>query len=247
MARITASTMTMDADAAASVTSGRLLRLLAWLSPSFPTGGFSYSHGIEYAVEADLVRGRVDLEVWVGAILEHGAGRSDAMLFAAAHRAVEQGDEAGFVWVVERADAMRATSETALESSAQGRAFLSTVRAAWPGAELERWIRVVEGTGRPAAYPVAVALAAATSGIALFPATVAYLHAVAANLVSAGIRLIPLGQTDGQRTISALEPVALRAAATACATPIEDLGGRTPLVDWTSLSHEMQYTRLFRS
>jgi urease accessory protein len=237
----------MDADAGAPMAPERLLRLIAWLSPSFPTGGFSYSHGLEYAVEAGLVRDRAGLERWVGAILEHGAGRSDAMLFAAAHRAVEREDEAGFVWAVERADVMRATSETALESSAQGRAFLTTVRAAWPGPELERWMRLVEGTRRPPAHPVAVAVATATGGIALFPALIAYLHAVAANLVSAGIRLVPLGQTDGQRAIAALEPVALRAAQAACAAPIEDLGGRAPLVDWTSLSHEMQYTRLFRS
>ena len=111
---------------------GALLRLLAWLSPSFPIGGYTYSHGIEQAVETGFVRDRASLTEWVAFILEHGAGRPDAVLFAAAHRAVESGDEPAFLWALERADAMRGSKETALESSAQGTAFLSAVTAAWP-------------------------------------------------------------------------------------------------------------------
>jgi urease accessory protein len=224
-----------------------LTRLLAWLSPGFPVGGYSYSHGIEYAVESGRVRDRVSLTGWIGAILEHGTGRTDAVLFAAAHRAVTAGNESAFAWAVERADVLRGARELALESSAQGAAFLSTLRAAWPAPAFERWAAAIAATGRPPAYPVAVATAAAASGIAMLPALTAFLHAFAANLVSAGVRLIPLGQTDGQKAIAALDPVVHSVAGIALALPLDDLGGRAPMIDGCAMSHETQYTRLFRS
>lgn len=224
-----------------------LTLLLAWLSPSFPVGAFSYSHGIEAAVEQGFVRDRDTLVRWIGGVLEHGAGRTDAMLFAHAHAAVRAGDEAAFAWAVERADVLRASAEMALESRAQGRAFLTTIGNAWPLDGFGRWGAVIAGTGRPAAYAVAVALVAALAGIGVRPALAAFLHAFAANLVSAGVRLVPLGQTDGQKALAALDPLVHHAAGLALRTPIDDLGGRAVLVDWTSMIHETQYTRLFRS
>ncbi|WP_425599186.1 urease accessory protein UreF [Azospirillum oleiclasticum] len=224
-----------------------LTLLLAWLSPSFPVGAFSYSHGIEAAVEQGFVRDRATLIRWIGGVLEHGAGRTDAMLFAHAHAAVLAGDEAGFAWAVERADVLRVSSEMALESRAQGQAFLTTIRNAWPLDGLERWRGVIAGTGRPPAYAVGVAMAAALAGVGVWPALAAFLHAFVANLVSAGVRLVPLGQTDGQKALAALDPLVHHAAEVALLTPIDDLGGRSAMVDWTSMIHETQYTRLFRS
>ncbi|HYG90254.1 MAG TPA: urease accessory protein UreF [Azospirillum sp.] len=224
-----------------------MLRLLAWLSPSFPTGGYTYSHGVERAVEASFVHARATLAEWIAAILEHGTGRTDAVLFAATHRAVTGSDEPAFLWALERADVLRASSETALESSAQGAAFLTTVKAAWPLPDLDRWTALIEREARPPAHAVAIALCAALAGIPLNQALAGYLHAAVANLVSAGVRLVPLGQTDGQRALAALEPVVARLALWAETASIDDLGSRTPMVDWTSMTHETQYTRLFRS
>ncbi len=224
-----------------------LTLLLAWLSPSFPVGAFSYSHGLEAAVERQLVTDRATLAEWIAGVLAYGAGRTDAMLFAHAHGAVCAGDEGAYAWAVERADVLRPSSEMALESRAQGTAFLATIRAAWPLPGLERWEAVIKATGRPPAYAVAVALACALAGIPVRMALPAYLHAFAANLVSAGVRLVPLGQTDGQRALAALDDAAHRAAEAALNTPIDDLGGAAFAVDWTSMVHETQYTRLFRS
>jgi urease accessory protein len=92
-----------------------------------------------------------------------------------------------------------------------------------------------------------VAAAAAGHGIAIEPALHGYLHALTANLVSAGVRLIPLGQSDGQRLLAALEPVVAQAAARALTTALEDVAGAAPRADLASLRHETQYTRLFRS
>jgi urease accessory protein len=97
------------------------------------------------------------------------------------------------------------------------------------------------------AYPVAVAVTAAGHDIHLGPALHAFLHAAIANLISAGVRLIPLGQTDGQRVLAALEPVIAAAAVRAMATPLDGVGGAVFRADIASMRHETQYTRLFRS
>ena len=99
----------------------------------------------------------------------------------------------------------------------------------------------------PVAYPVAVGVTAAGHGIAIEPALSAYLHAVTANLISAGVRLIPLGQTDGQRLLAALEPIVASTAARALITPLDQIGSAAFRADIASMRHETQYTRLFRS
>jgi len=239
----TATTMTTNLP----VTGPDLLRVLAWFSPSFPVGAFSYSHGIEYAVEAGLVEDLKGLVGWVEGAVTRGAGRVDAALFCAAYHAVADDDEAGLVWAIERGDVMRSTRELAVESFGQGEAFLETIRATWPQPRLDRLVEIARGQQRRLAYPIAAGAAVAAHGVPIAMALPAYLHALAANLVSAGVRLIPLGQTDGQRAIAALEPIVLEAATAALTRPREDLGSAAPMVDWASMQHETQYTRLFRS
>ena len=139
---------------------------------------------------------------------------------------------------------LRHQAERQLETTAQGRAFIDTTLAAWPCAALET-LRC--RLAKPVAYPVAVAVAAAGHGIAVAPALHAYLHAVTANLMSAGVRLVPLGQTDGQRVVAALAPVIADTATRALATPLDDVGAAVFRADIASMRHETQYTRLFRS
>ncbi len=224
-----------------------LYRLMAWLSPSFPVGGFSYSHGIEAAVAAGLIADRDTLQAYVAAAIDDGAGRSDATLFAAVWRAVDAGDDQGFRSAAERAAAMRGTAELALECLSQGTAFLTTVRSSWPDVDLRHWLGVLNEAQWKAAYPVAVALCAAASGVKLRPALMAYLQAFSAGLITAGVKLVPLGQTDGQRIVAALEARIHDAADRAMVRPLDDLGSAAPLIDLLSMRHETQYTRLFRS
>jgi urease accessory protein len=220
---------------------GALYRLLSWMSPAYPIGGFSYSHGLEWAVEAGLLTTAEDLRVWVATILGQGSGQVDAALFAAAYRA-ERDPELDEV--AELGAALRGTRELALESAQQGAAFLTITRAAWPHPRLDAF---AERHAGEAPLPVAVGLAAAAHGVPLEPALTAYLHAFGSGLVSAGIRLVPLGQTDGQRVIAALEPVIVDAARRALTTPLDRIGAATPVVDLSSMQHETQHTRLFRS
>ncbi len=223
---------------------GVLYRLLAWLSPSYPVGAFSYSHGLESAIEAGFVRDAASLILWLEDIVTAGAGASDATLFAHAHRAVEAADDAALQAVAELAAAFQPTAELALESTGQGAAFALVTAASWPCPALTRLQALWPG---PLAYPVAVATAAAGHGLPLSVSLHAYLHGFAANLVSAGVRLIPLGQTDGQRVIAALEPAIAATAEAALLTELDQLAGNTLLNDWCAMRHETQYTRLFRS
>jgi urease accessory protein len=220
-----------------------LYRLMTWLSPAYPIGAFSYSHGIEYAVEAGLVRNAASLGDFVATVLEAGTGHSDAALFTETYRALASGDAARLDAVTTLASAWRGTREMALESEAQGAAFLAATYAAWPHEALTAFRAGHQG----ASLPVAVAVACAVHGVALDLALHAYLQALAANLVSAGVRLIPLGQSDGQRVIAGLERSVAVAAEFAQATPLDAIGTAAPLIDWCSMRHETQYTRLFRS
>lgn len=221
-----------------------LYRLMAWLSPAYPIGAFSYSSGIEWAVEAGDIKDAATLRDWLAVMLAEGGGFCDAGLFAQAHRAVEAADDKALQAVAELAAAFAPTKERHLETTAQGNAFIEATRAAWPCAALDTLKEVWAG---PVAYPVAVAAASAGHGIALGPALAAYLQAVAANWVSAGVRLVPLGQTDGQRVLAGLEPVIAATSQRALAATLDDLGSSAFRADLASVRHETQYTRLFRS
>jgi urease accessory protein len=219
-----------------------LYRLMAWLSPAFPVGAFSYSSGIEWAVEADDIKDAKTLRGWLAVMLAEGGGFCDAVLFAHAHRAI--GDEKALRAVAELASAFAPTKERHLETTAQGNAFVEAARAAWPTPALDRLKAAWDGA---VAYPVGVAVAASGHGITLEPALAAFLQAVAANWVSAGVRLIPLGQTDGQRVLAALESVVAATAKRALTATLDDLGSSAFRADLASARHETQYTRLFRS
>jgi urease accessory protein len=127
---------------------------------------------------------------------------------------------------------------------AQGRAFMEIARSAWGHARLEQ---VMAACNRAIAYPVAVGIVSAAHGISLQLTLHAFLHALVSNWISAGARLIPLGQTDSQRVLAALEPVVVATGDRATGASLDDLGSATFRADLASMRHETQYTRLFRS
>jgi urease accessory protein len=221
-----------------------LYRLMAWLSPSYPVGAFSYSSGIEWAVEAGDIKDAESLRRWLTVVIGEGGAFCDAVFFVHTYRSLADPSNNALRTIAELAAAFAPSKERHLETTAQGAAFIAATKAAWPCEALDRLAVTWDG---PVAYPVAVGVAAAGHGIALEPALHAYLHAVTANLISAGVRLIPLGQSDGQRVLAALEPIVETAAQKALATPLDQVGGAAFRADLASLLHETQYTRLFRS
>lgn len=221
-----------------------LYRLMTWLSPAFPVGAFSYSSGIEWAVEAGDIGDAVTLRDWLSAMLTDGAGFCDAVFLAQTHRAVFSHDDSAQHDIAELAAAFVPSRERQLETTTQGRAFIDASRAAWSCEGLEE---IVMACGGPIVYPVAVGLVSAAHAIPLEPALHAFLHAVVSNWISAGARLVPLGQTDSQRVLAQLEEDVAATAKRAIGATLDDLGSATFRADLASLRHETQYTRLFRS
>ncbi len=235
---------TGDRGVIAEAGHAELYRLLTWLSPSFPVGGFSYSSGTEWAVEAGDIKDAASLRDWLAAMLTDGSGFCDGVFLAQGHRAVEAGDHAALRDIVELAAAFVPSRERQLETSAQGRAFIEIARSAWNCDGLDQAVAACDGA---VVYPVAVGIVSAAHAIPLVPSLHAFLHALVSNWISAGARLIPLGQTDSQRVLAALEPVVAETAARAIAATLDDLGSATFRADLASMRHETQYTRLFRS
>jgi urease accessory protein len=219
-----------------------LLRLQIFLSPAFPVGSFSYSHGLEWLIEAASLNTADEVQAWVTDLLEVGSGWNDAVLFAQAYRAAAELDQARLLAVAELAEALASSTERHLETMAQGRAFLAAVASAWPCPAVECLV----GTGG-ACYPVAVGTASSAHAISLDQALPAYLNAFAANLVSAAVRLVPLGQTAGLKVIAALHPVIATVSARAVRSGLDDLGSAAILSDIASMRHEAQYSRVFRT
>jgi len=213
-----------------------LLRLMTWMSPGFPVGAFTYSHGLEWAVENGDVSDAATLRDWLTDVLRFGAGRNDAILAAAGWR-VERDD---LEELIALALALNPSEERLLETEAQGRAFVRAARAGWPEiADLDMLAA--------APYPVAVGAVSRRCGVGLSSMLPAFLHGLFSNLVSAGVRLIPLGQSDGVRLLAGLEMPLSALAEEAASLTLDDLGGFAPLIDIASMKHETQYTRLFRS
>jgi urease accessory protein len=208
-----------------------LLRLHAWLSPAFPTGAYAYSHGLEWAVECGDIANGETLIAWLADILSHGSGRNDAILLRHAHRG-----GCDLAALNDLAIAIAPSCERRTETLDQGTAFVAAA-APWHPPELPERV----------AYPVAVGALAGQHGVAEDATTAAYLQAFAVNLISAAVRLVPLGQSTGLQALAALESAILGVAAESRCARLDDIGGCTFRADLAAMHHETQYTRLFRS
>ena len=220
-----------------------LLRLQSWLSPAFPIGAFSYSHGLEYAVEAGLVHDRDSLIDWLDGDLRFGSGRNEAIFLVLALKS--EGE--AFLEIAELAEASAASKELALEGLSQGQAFLLTIQRAWPNEALTAGADLLNKSGITPTQAIATALVCRVHGIDPTDTLHLYLQAWSANLINAAVRLVPLGQTDGQLAQAALEAAIIATASAANDATLDDIGSAALMVDWASMQHENQYTRLFRS
>lgn len=211
-----------------------LLRLLAWLSPAFPTGGYAYSHGLEWAVEARDVTDETTLHAWLNDLLMHGAGRTDCILLRHAHRTAA--DPCALAEIAELAAATAPSRERQAEALDQGHAFIAAASA---------WL--TKPLPERTTYAVAVGACTGFARIDEDAATVAYLHAFTSNLISAAVRLIPLGQSAGLRVLASMESTIVQVATDTRGATLDDIGSCVFRADLAAMRHETQYTRLFRS
>ena len=220
------------ADAAPAVAIADAMALAQWLSPAFPVGAYAYSHGLEWAIGAGSVTDAATLTDWLADVIAHGSGRSDAILLAAAHRA---GSRAEVAEIAAIARAFAPSRERLAETVLQGEAFAAAARAVW-SLDLD-----------DAPYPVALGRACRLRGLPLGLAAPMHLHAFAGHLVSAAVRAIPLGQTEGQACLATLAPLCRNVAAEALTESLDDLSGTAFLAEIASMRHETQAVRIFRT
>jgi urease accessory protein len=213
-----------------------LFRLMAMLSPAFPVGSFSYSGGLEPAVDANAVTDAATLEDWIATLLAHGSAWNDAVLLAAAWRA--SGDAGRLAEIAELAEALAGSAERHRETMLQGAAFLAAAR---------NWQGLVMPDLSEAPYPVAIGAVAGAASLPLPDVLAAYSQAFASNMLQASIRLGVIGQNDAVALIARLEPAILETVSRAAVFDLDDLGSATIVADIFSMHHETQYSRLFRS
>ncbi len=234
-----------------AVSPAALYRLLAFLSPAFPVGAYTYSHGLEQVIEDGDVSNAATLQEWLADVLRYGTGRSDAIMVKETMAAASSGAGDTLRDLIDLGLALQPSKERYLESSAQGTAFIEAVTKAWhPDGETpaSQLFTNLLGEAHPKwPYPVAVGLTAAAWAIPVEATLTGFLHAFAANIISAAVRAVPLGQSDGQRVLAALEPVIAEITAQALTSDLDELGTSTFLTDIASMAHETKYSRLFRS
>lgn len=214
------------------IESAGILTLSQWLSPNYPIGAFSYSHGLEWAVTSQAVTDATSLKDWIEGVLQYGAGRSDAIFLAASFWATSQTE---VVEIDLMARAFAPSAERSLETTAQGEAFCKATRAVW-GAELP-----------VLTYPVAVGRAASLEELPLELTSQMYLHAFASNIVMAATRLVSIGQTDAQKLIRDLSSVCGVIAEQTKLGDLDDLSSTAFLSDIQAMQHETQHSRIFRT
>jgi len=214
----------------------QLLQLMTLLSPVFPIGSFSYSHGLEQVVHEGFVTSRADMERWLHALLKAGSAWNDTVFLAVAWQEVKNGNN--IVELAQLACAMAGSREREMETCMQGQAFLL--------ATAEYGI-AVPLTYQRLAYPVAVGIVAAGMGLELAAVAAAYLHAFISNLVQAALRLVPLGQKDGVKLMHAVENDILALSRQTPNLALTDLGSSALMSDICAMRHETLYSRIFRS
>lgn len=213
-------------------TEADILTLTQWFSPAFPVGAFAYSHGLETVIKSGQIATSGDLYAWLADVLEHGSGRNDCILLRTAYRC---DDEAALGDVDAAARAFAGSAERLKETTLQGAAFAKTTNAIW------------QGEAPDCANPVAVGYAARRLELPVSLTAAMYLQAFVSNLISAAVRLIPLGQTEGQATLAALTPLCLKVAKNTEACEISDMSSAAFLSDIAAMRHETLEHRIFRT
>ena len=207
----------------------KFMTVMQWMSPAFPIGAFAYSHGLEWAIDKDHVSNGEKLQKWITDLLEYGSLRTDAIFISL----ILRGHDAKKM--NELSMALCPAGERLLETKLQGSAFAKVIEDVWQ-----------QDIGE-LSLPIAVALAAKNQSIEQDLILPAYLHAFCSNLISAAIRLIPIGQTEGQRIMLELYTTISDLVHTAYESEIDDLNSACFFSDVSAMEHEYLQPRIFKT
>lgn len=214
-----------------------LQRLMTWLSPAFPVGAFAYSAGLETVIVQGKISTSDHLHDWLLGTLTRGSGLSDAIILTEAHRA--EADATKLSEIADFCHALTPSAERLQEMDTLGHAFIEAA-AAWPTPALQH-------LPESCPYPVAVGAIAGSHNIPLLSTLTAFLTAYVHAQISVAVRLVPLGQNDGLRTLAKLEPTIAIIAAEAATKTLDDIGTISYAADIAAMQHETLNSRIFRS
>ncbi|MBC8058020.1 MAG: urease accessory protein UreF [Rhizobiales bacterium] len=221
-----------------------LLQLMWLASPALPVGGFSYSEGLESAIEAGLVRGESDTGAWLRDQLQVSLERSDLAVVAKAFKAWARDDLASIVELNTWVTTTRESAELRQQTEQMGRSMAEWLKNREP---VDARVARLKGLAPAPTWPVAFALAAQQSGAPLREALLSFAFGWAENMVQAALKAVPLGQSAGQRVLAALVDAIPAAVDRAAALMDSERQAFTPMLAILSAQHEVQYSRLFRS
>jgi urease accessory protein len=224
-----------------------LLVLLQLGDGLFPAGGFAHSFGLETYAQEGRIRDRDGLEAFVTAHLEGAAGPGDAVAVAAAARLAGAGDVTAWWELDARLDAMKPVPEFRAASRQMGRQTARVAAALGDDGVIAAIARAIDDGLTPGHHAAVFGAAAARLGADDEASAAAYLYSTAALLVGAGLRLLPLGQLDGQRVLASARPRIARLAADAARATIDDMWTFTPALELAGLRHARLEMRLLRS
>jgi urease accessory protein len=234
----------MAATATEALPAATLLRLMWLASPALPVGGFSYSEGLEAAIESGRAPDEAGVGIWLRDQLKIAVGRSELPLVAQAHAAWLQGDLPRAAALNDWQRCTRESSEMRLQAEQMGRSLHDWLRQRAP--EDPRVAFLGQLTPAPT-WPLAFALAAVLAGAPAREALLTFAFGWAENMVQAALKAVPLGQSAGQRLLASLVEAIEPAVDTALAVPDDARQAFTPMLAIISAQHEAQYSRLFRS
>jgi urease accessory protein len=233
----------MSRDPSQALPAASLIQLIWLASPALPVGGFSYSEGLEAAVEWGNVTTEASASDWLSAQLQLSLARADLPVIAGATAAWRSGDftrvRALNDWVLQT----RETSEMRLQTEQMGKSLLEWLRN-HDGVNDEH---IAVCAALPPTYPVAFALAVSPTAASLRDCLLAFAFGWAENMVQAAIKSIPLGQSAGQRILSAITAEIPAAIDFALGVTDDTRQAFSPMLAILSSQHEVQYSRLFRS
>jgi urease accessory protein len=224
-----------------------LLTLLQFSDGLFPAGGFAHSFGLETYVQDGRVRDRHDLEMFVAAHLDGSAGPADAAAAAIAVGVARRDESHEWFALDARLDAMKTVPEFRAASRQMGRQALRVAAGLGGDPFLGRLARAVDDDRAAAHHATVFGAAVGRGGAEPERAAAAYLYSSAALLVGAGLRLIALGQLDGQRVLAAMRGRIERLAAAAATATEDDLWSFNPALELAGIRHAALDMRLFRS
>jgi urease accessory protein len=225
---------------------GSFARMLQFGDSMFPIGGFSFSSGLESAIQKGVVADAITLRAFTRTAVEQAA-RGDGIALVAAHRAATVGDVDALMRIDAQVYARKLSDEARLMSVRMGKKFTEMGVEVIGGPLLGTWRKCIATSVTPGCYPVALAISFAVQNLSARQAFVVHQNGVAATILGAALRLMKISHVETQKILYELNGLADAAYENASAARLSDMAGYAPLTEILAAVHNKAHVRLFMS